>query len=44
VVAPLSPTSEFVPSNLGACENLHRMAEAHPEVGCDFLGVYGLAY
>lgn len=35
MVAPLSPISEFVPSNLRS---------AHAGVGCGFLGVYGLPY
>lgn len=38
VVAPLSPISEFVPSNLRSAQE----GRAHPGVGCGFLGVLDL--
>lgn len=42
VVVTLSPTSVFVPGNLGTYGDLHRKAEAHSGVGYGFLGVHGL--
>lgn len=43
LIVALSPTSEFVPGNLGAYGGLHRKAEAQSRVRCGFPGV-GLAY